>query len=323
MEMEGGVYKDSLLPPSPKYFENCRRLKYAAGSTSAFAMTSLGLQIQLPLVPLLRQHSNELNASSQQPLGYVGLLSCSPGSNSELLGIVLHSAGEGADSSKKLERVHFGEVAYPCNTVVVGPRAAAQSVLEAVTIVRDSESQAKRNLYWGYRQIFVNVSQTLREMGYSVTGGTRNNLGGVWSFQDDKPVWDPATTLFTVKGKYGSQDLLCFCFESHTGNPSAKFTIFMRTTTQRAMVHAGSSFSPGEIKLLHGYLENSAGETNPDDMVAVGDDGNLFQLKIEINAKKVYGWQIYEMNVDAFPRPLPVSMLQSHWYWAWKQAPSW
>jgi hypothetical protein len=51
-QINGGSLRD-ILASSPKDFVNCGNLNYAATSTSPFTLTNIGLQISLPLVPVI------------------------------------------------------------------------------------------------------------------------------------------------------------------------------------------------------------------------------------------------------------------------------
>jgi hypothetical protein len=123
-EMRDEFGLSPILASSPKDFRSCGDLKYAAEPNSAFTMTNLGLQMQLPLVPVLGPRSHDPFGAPDHIHGWIGLLGCSPGTNSTLLGIILCSVGEDYESNKKVERVQIGSGGHTYHTVVVGPRAA-------------------------------------------------------------------------------------------------------------------------------------------------------------------------------------------------------
>ncbi len=316
-QMDEGTFRLPPLAPSPKFFEHCGRLEYAAGSNAAMALTSLGLQIQIPLVPIMLSDCQSQgffeDGDLDHIMGYLGLLSCSPSSNATLVGIVLTESGKNADGSKRLERVDFGEVMYPSNTVVVGPRAVVLSTLENVTIVRSSASQWVRNSYWGHRQFIINASPRLQALGYQVTDGRIANLAIPWH-KEETPVWDSLAKILTMP-RVWSLNVVAFHFELNRPNHTASFIVFLHVKHKTTRVRPPPSGSLKEAEMhLVSNLSNAS-----DEMIAVGRDGEILQVVTKITKKKVYGWEIMELNVDAHPRPLPISLPQSHWYWTWKK----
>lgn len=81
-----GCNLSGTLASSPDDFRNCHRLDYAAESYFPFSMTNLGLQSELPLVSV---YGLECCDRLKEDHGWIGLLNCSSGTDSELLGILL------------------------------------------------------------------------------------------------------------------------------------------------------------------------------------------------------------------------------------------
>jgi hypothetical protein len=138
-----------------------------------------------------------------------------------------------------------------CNTVVVGSRAAVRSVLETVTIIGFDESETVRGYHRGYRQIVVNESRTLQDMGYQVMNGTGWNVAEPTMFWEYNPIWDHETKVLTIEGFRMFRDMIELCFEPswsghHTillypcvllavGLSYGKGTLFPRTTSVGSM----------------------------------------------------------------------------------------
>jgi hypothetical protein len=93
-------------------------------------MTNLGLQIELPLVPVY-PHEEYPGYDPEEIQGWIGPLNCGIETGSELPGIVLWQGG-GDDTAGQIERTEFGSPSK--QTVLVSARIAAQAVPTKITI---------------------------------------------------------------------------------------------------------------------------------------------------------------------------------------------
>jgi hypothetical protein len=129
-------HTSDILASSPKDFAKCADLRQAAASTSPLTVTNLGLQMQLPLVPVSLANYYSVEDVS---IGWIGLLSCSTGSSLEFLGIPFCPAGGDEESSTQVTRTQIDADHNPYNALVVGSRPAVRSTLETITISRHNE----------------------------------------------------------------------------------------------------------------------------------------------------------------------------------------
>ncbi|KAH7111829.1 heterokaryon incompatibility protein-domain-containing protein [Dendryphion nanum] len=287
-----GCSTGRALATSPKDFESCGELQHAAKPTSAFTMTNIGLQIQLPLVSVDDPDgSNDLDAPDNPSDGWrswIGLLSCSAGTSSGFLGIFLCSFDIDSYLSMNLERVSINIDGYSCKTMVVGPRAAVRSTLRSITILRDYDNHAVRNAYYGFRQIIVNESQAFQGIGYHVSNGAAE-FG-------DEYVWDPMAKVLTIEGERKSSDLLRFCFEAKWNKSNSGSTLFLCPNSKRAIIREGTSFSMQQSIDIQRYLQDSNLDNLANEICVKDSKDNPFEVVVEVNEKKkVYRWRIFEV----------------------------
>jgi hypothetical protein len=294
--------RSSILASSPKDFESCGSLVHATARDSSFHMTNLGLEIELPMVPVCSPPKKDAHLAPKKHNGWIGLLSCSPGTHTELVGITLLSPSFDADPNRYVERAPFSrdddEEQY--NTVIVGPRVAARSVLRKVTIFLEEEGLRPREYFSGCRQIFVNQSKTFRSTGYNVTSGTALNIAENERWCEYTPIWDAESMLLTIEDKRRSKDLLRFCFEAQwLRRPRTTFTIFSRTASKRAMVRGGSTFSKEDMQSFYDLLNDGYQGDDVDGMVITDCEEDSFRVVVKMNETAVYGRRIFEVEVDA------------------------
>jgi hypothetical protein len=118
---------------------------------------------------------------------------------------------------------------------------------------------------------------------------------GLWGY---KPSWDPEKMLLTIEDKRISKDLLKFCFESQWNGPRTAFTIFLRTASRSAIVRRGSSFSKEDVYSFYDLLDERY-QDNADKTVITDSENEPFRVVVTIKEIAVYGWCIFEVNVDA------------------------
>jgi hypothetical protein len=294
--LEQSPSRSPILASSPKDFECCGNVVCATERDTSFNMTNLGLEIELPMVPICSPTSKNALAAPNEHTGWIGLLSCSSGTDTELVGIILFPPVPDATSDQRVGRVDIWRDELSYHSVIVGPRVAARSVLQKVTIVPEGEGQRSRGYFLGCRQIVVNESQAFRGTGYHISNGTGLNVAensGLWQYS---PSWDPKKMLLTIEDKRISKDLLKFCFESQWGKSRTTFTLFLRTASKSAIVRRGSSFSKED---LHSFYDLLNEKYQDKEIVITGSRNEPFRVAVTINEIAVYGWRIFEVNVDA------------------------
>jgi len=300
-EMNGISCWTDILASSPKEFVNCANLNYAAESTSQVTLTNTGLQIRLPIVPVY-QPDDPFDPNGD--CGWIGLLSCSTGSSLEFVGILLLPS-QRKDKDKSSTRVSRAEIytgTSSCNTVVVGSRTAVRSALKTVTISGFDDIDIMRAYHWGYRQIVVNESRTLQDMGYQV----RNGKGWNVAEPTDRPygynpIWNHATRILTIEGNDMFRDIIELCFEPSWSGYNTKFTIFMRTVNSRAIVRTGDGFSKDERRSFYDYLEHQSSQIDMGNVMIPDSAGSLFRVSVGVHETRVYNHRLFEVNVDAVP----------------------
>jgi hypothetical protein len=302
--MGGVVVMSDILATSPKDFVNCANLGYAAHSVSPFTLTNVGLQIQLPLVPVFRSDD----------YAWIGLLSCTTGSSQEFLGILLCPWNRG---DSRMSRTFVDKPGHSSHTFVVGSRAAARSELRNVTITAlgYSDIRAVRMVRGGYRHIIINESRALKSTGYRVSSAiaynTVDNDIDDDDIDDDDIVddsprayssgwdWDLTTKVLTMEGETKFRDMTKFCFETLSSRQDTKFTVFMRTISSKALVREGDYFSEDDRRNFYEYLEHESPQPDLGYVVIHDSEGGSFRVSVEVHATRVYDNRLFEVNVDA------------------------
>ena len=297
-DIEESSSRSPILASSPKDFESCGNLVCATARDSPFSMTNLGLEIQLPMVPICSSRSGNTVTAPNKRAGWIGLLSCSPGTDTELVGIILFSSVLGANPNQHVQRANIWRDELSYDTVIVGIRVAARSVVQKVTIVLEEETPRSRGYLLGCRQIVINESQAFQGTGYHIRNGTGLNMSDKFRLFGYRSSWDPEKLLLTIEDNRMSQDLLKFCFESQWNWPRTSFTIFLRTASKRAIVRRGSSFSQEDVRGFYDTLDE--GYQDSLDKITITDLRNeSFRVVVTIDEVTVYGWRIFEVNIDA------------------------
>ena len=298
-DMNGISLTSNVLASSPKDFVNCADLSYAAESISPFTLTNTGLQIQLPLVPVFSTN-NPLDPDDV--CGWIGLLSCSPGSSSQFIGILLCPEARDDGSNARVARARIYRDRSFYSTVVVGSRAAVRSVPQTVTITGFDESRTVRDLYRGYWQFVINQSSALQDIGYHVRNGTG------WSAVQWRergfgynPTWDAEAMVLTIDREETMMlaELIEFCFEPLRGMQNTSFTVFIRTIDYRATIREGVAFSEDDKRRFFYDLNRESSQHDMGDVIIHDSEGSSFQVSVGIRAKRVYDHRLFEVNIDA------------------------
>jgi hypothetical protein len=308
--MKGGTspYSQStdILAKSPKDFVHCAGLGYGVGSTSPFRLTNTGLRIELPLVPIYE--TKEFTATD----GFdesIGLLSCSTGSHSRFLGILLRLERRDEKGNARVKRVEIRYLESPYSTIVIGPRAAAKSVLQKVTIARSDESQGVRNSALRLRQVCINESSAFRATNYRVKSGTAWNIA-----EPETPgygynqVWDPLSKVLTIEEEKSARYLAEFCFESSSRRRDTMFSVFIHTVSNKALALKGSSFSGDDRRNIYRDLEEDYAVTykgakrhEPEEVILHRGGGDSYLVNVGTRMRIVYNHQLFEVKLDVKP----------------------
>ncbi|KAI9863599.1 MAG: hypothetical protein M1813_003622 [Trichoglossum hirsutum] len=282
------------LASSPKDFRDCHGLEYGTESNSPFMMTNLGLQIELPLVPVCYKYDPE------EIEGWVGLLNCGTGTDSELPGILLYPAGKD-DTTRRFERIQFGRPLK--QTGLVGARVAAQAVPTKVTIIQYNESRSARDYIFGYCQVIINESPTIRNIGYYISNAFASDVERISWASPYHLKWDPGTKILTVPGSHITNDLITLNFKSKKICLDPEFSILI--CGGNAIVRKGLSFTWTENYRFRDILKIQSPQEE-EDMFLTCSDGIEFKIVVVMRMKMVCHWQIIQVDVDANIRDLEI-----------------
>ncbi|CAN9217397.1 unnamed protein product [Alternaria alternata] len=300
--MSEAVHSNNILARSPKDFVNCGNLGYTAPSTSPFRLTNVGLQIELPLVPVF-QTRDPFGVDNHR--GWIGLLSCSTGPSLGFLGILLHPVGrDGTGVRVRRARHRTSEHFY--DTLVIGSRGTVGSALQTVTITESDKSYRFQGPTGGYqssrsyRQILINESKTLQNIGYHVKSGTAWKT--IWHgelMHDSNTIWDSDQMVLTTEYRKSFQDLIGFCFELPSSENARKFTVFVCTPSHRAMVLGGDNLSEAARRDIYVDLQLPNSQYDIEDLEIHDKEGECFRVSVSVRPSMVYNHRLFELDIDA------------------------
>jgi hypothetical protein len=295
-----------ILARSPDDFVHCANLVYGVGSTSPFELTNTGLRIELPLVPIYETREFTATHGFDES---IGLLSCSTGSRTRFLGILLRLERRDDKGNARVKRVEIRYLEDPHSTIVIGPRAAAKSVLQKVTIARSDESQGARNSALRLRQVCINESNAFRATNYRVKSGTAWNIAfpSTPGFGYNQ-VWDPHSMVLTIEEEKSTRYLAEFCFESPSRRRDTMFSVFIHTASNKALALRGSEFSGDDKLNIYRDLEEdyaqpykSPKQHQPGEVILHREGGDSYLVKVGTHVRRVYNRQLLEVNLDVKP----------------------
>lgn len=294
----GSATMSGLLAKSPKDFGNCQDLEYLGESITPFALTNVGLQMELPLVPVYTPKSSLDYYGPNLIHGWVGLLSCSAGIATKIPGIVLWPAGTDRETPRHVKRTEFGYDSIK-HTFLMDVRAATQATLTKITILREDESQSFREQLEGYRHTIINVSRVLRDAGYSISDAFAWNVEDAHWSDGYHPKWDPVKHILTVQPEHNTADLIQICFWLASESINHQFSVFIRA--RNALVREGGSSSIEERRLIYDYLEHNSQKEDdvPVIIQTVGSAHARYRIAVSIDKTVVFRWCMYEVSVNA------------------------
>lgn len=184
------VTRDPMLTSSPTDFKNCNDISRVDSMDAPYAMTNLGLDLELPLVDAPKQFRNtETRASSHLS---IGILACTLSTTSAVLGVLLVPE---LNSDVLMHRValyteHARE--EDMMTFPVDPRLAIGAVSKRIVISNPPCMRMERykSGLVGHHKFLFNQVQDLAPFQYRITEANHLNIG---NFEEaHKPAeWDP------------------------------------------------------------------------------------------------------------------------------------
>jgi hypothetical protein len=308
----GSSLVENILASSPKDFENCGDIYNQAPTLAPFAMNNTGLQIQLPLVPVLLPDGRD-RPGLWDPFGsnrrcYAGLLSCSPTTSHHVVGILLNMPAE-SEGLECMGRTYGQKQGGRYQTVLIDPVLVTEFTTQNLTIVRNRDvrhnhfvERALKSRVW--KHIIVKLSPRLHHIGYCATNGR------AW-FYDGKdrrleivegytiPNWNPVSKVYTWSTRYYHQHFLSFTFELASNRSEMAFSVFMLTTSRRTITRRGTFFSESDLFNIGSQLEDPQSLAHSEKVLLSDDDGMSFDIEVDFTeVKKVYRWWMSDVNVD-------------------------
>jgi hypothetical protein len=289
----------------------------------------LGLRIKLPLIPVksMGSQSNKLyvdddasmiaeprgrrsdrttrnkyalapESKADEFVGWIGLLGCSTGSVSELIGIPLRPTNS-RNTANGVQRVQVrGHNLRAYQTIIVGPNEARKAKLREVTIVADTESEYERRGVTGFRQIHVTASNAFRHAGYHITAAAVVRIAPLLMKERTPPLWDHVQQTLTIEGQKRRGDLIKFDILSKHLDSERRLTLLLRTDTKKATICRGHRLARGDASEYYNYLDD---EGVQQEHQVVACNGQRCQIVTRIREKKVYQWRLVEIEIDCRP----------------------
>jgi hypothetical protein len=154
-------------------------------------------------------------------------------------------------------------------------------------MTHDNESLEVRQYEFGYRQIIINESPAIGDMGYC--------LSNAWTLPIKHCAkWNPSSKVLTLPNLYCTHGLLGFKFESQKKVPLLEFSVCIRH--KNAIVQKGSSFSGTEGRQFYEFLKDHW-QQDETDLILASSDGEQFRVVVS-SVKDVHNWRIFEVHVD-------------------------
>jgi hypothetical protein len=306
----GSARMCGLLARSPKDFENCQDLENSGHSKIPFMMTNLGLQIELPLVPVYTPKSHYNYYEPNQIHGWLGLLGCSAGMGTKVPGIILWAGGVNNETPDRhrLQRASFNDYFERKNTFLLGVRAATQATFTKITILRYKKTPIVRDKASHFRHIVINETQELRHIGYRTRTASAQLMGRMRWPEACFPTWCPDQRLFTIQDDYAVEYLVRVHFELRRSEINHQFSVFIRArnATKNVIVRQGSAFTELELRQIYDFLkENSQQDDGDDPVISIAHRGEYIRYRIVVSIEKkvLFRWSMYEVSVDAVRWP--------------------
>lgn len=299
-----GLTRRSLFARSPRRFSGCSDIQRGTQTTFATVMTSLGMQIELPLVVMCGFNS----ANKEVIDGCIGLLGCRLNTPTLLIGIVLvpvteHRVASATDSnittSTIFSRGTLRKYSLFQETVLVGVDLAAQAVTRRITIAHDAKKMVtKRDALCVPRlhQYVVTLSSALHDIGYQLSKRPSTKIFCDALIPRESPAsWDATSRVLTVEDEFYSRSFMGFMFES-TNQLQENFSVFL--SGEKSVARKGTSFSAKRQFGFYDFLQNGTTLKDPNDVELEKVDGTRFKIQVGINTKDVCHWRIHDVQID-------------------------
>jgi hypothetical protein len=293
---------ETILASSPKDFKNCGDLVHVSPIKGSLLMTSVGLQVELPVI----KKTLNLFWVRSNPSGLIlGLLSCSNKSG-YVVGIPLRRTEEEDTSPLRAERQRYYEhgATQWHSAVLLGPRVLSQTELGQIVIVRE---QPPANGIFDPRkrrsQICLNESDALQKTGYSCVNGKALMIIGIGQGQITAEHWDSTSKVLSFDSGFDCELLLGFRFlASHLApvpHSDAAFTLFAHTGHKKTWVFPKDLQRTVEHRYLNDQMENNSIPDNTQELTLYDRTSWPFKLRVTFEEKEVFRWRIIQINVDA------------------------
>lgn len=292
----------SILAKSPQDFANCHDVSPASNSISPFSMTNMGLQMELPLVPVQVLPELGLDYDPDHPPGWVALLTCRTSDISGILGIVLvpsESSDQLVYRGKILDGPGGLSAKTSVMTVVIGPRVAAQAVPMKITIVEQMEGFSVREYTYIQRQFIPMQTQAFRSFGYNVATAGGSHVPRANRDGDNIDSWNPSTEVLTLLHNPLSQDLVWLDFQSRNNEFCPEFTVLIRHN--KLIVRRGISFSSEQLKECFDVLGQHGQDMGEEDLLLEDNEGQRKKVHVTMTSKRVHHLNIIQLSIDAVP----------------------
>jgi hypothetical protein len=286
----GATQPEFYFAQSPKDFRGCHVIETAGVyRKSPFILTNVGLQVQLPLVPIRGHDSPEAQC-------WIGLLNCRVeiGDDSKLVGVVFRLAGVGSAKTNVAERAYVR-----VSTALISPLIATFAVQTNMVLHGNNGSSGLPIPHAPLvRQFVVFIKQSLRIMEYSVFDASR------WEFPDSERSTGVETswnqTSQTLSATCNKNDEGCiYIFNFRSSGRHQDFSVFvLPTNLGPAAVRRGCVFSEEDMQSVHRQLKYKI-FSGQESTLETLSSGMEIRVEVEKKEKNVCHWMIQEVHVGS------------------------
>ncbi|USP76926.1 HET-domain-containing protein [Curvularia clavata] len=288
-----------VLADSPKDFANCGSLEYAAGSTAPLTLTSVGLTIELPLIPV---HDRLLNGPFQKR--WIGLLSCSVGDSRYLLGLLICSIYRDAQQDKRTARITRAMFSRPTgsySTILLGPGSALSASVDTLTITGFFKTQKKEAFHqYSLDIVFADPGKVL-DSNFQIAHA-KSWIS--WEYRaiihNKDPIWDQEVRVLTVIRPHQFYAIIVeICIKLLGWPEDPTLTIFVHTGYKRVMLRRGDNFSDEERHNFCYLLLGDMVENHHDYIELQDSEGKMRKIVVSLRSTMVYQREVFQLRVDS------------------------
>jgi len=276
-----------ILAESPESFEACGNLKYNARSGSAFTLTNVGLQMELPCIAV---------ASPSRNIGCIELLSCSIDGQPGFVGVLLSLATQFGGRSETRQGVALKYVRG--RTVTVSPRLAAQATLQKFTIIHNTNLGSPKAHGLDCHRVLISPSVDFKNAGLQISHASGSPVGDSNEQATFTSKWDKAAMLLYIECNTNTEVLLEIQIHSWNRKSESACTVLARPNTDNCMVQRGTSFTIDGMRFFYHQLARRTDAADAIGRNCVDWEGRKLQLMVNMQGKNVHQWRIHELNLD-------------------------